>query len=304
VKDDGTVIFTPVQDEFKEGLQWIASLIEEGLIEKEALTQTDEQLLTKGSGGDVSQLGSFIGALWWSAVGTDTGEGSRAREYVGLSPLEGPEGVRISPWSGFGINMGNCVITTACEDPVPLFKMFDFMLSEEGTLRANIGEEGIDYTVPEEGKPGINGEQALYHKLKTTGGGSGTEESTRSMENVFPTNRTNAFRLGEEADYTDPETQWLQEPRLYNESAEHFAPYADEKQMYPSVVNLTSEEAEELNFLRTQINDYVTENIVLFLSGEKSFDEWDSYLAEFNNLNLDRYMQIRQEAYTRQYGED
>ncbi len=70
--------------------------------------------------------------------------------------------MRISPWSGTGVNMGNCVITTACEDPVPLFKMFDYMLSDEGTLRSQQGEEGVDYTLPEEGKTGINGKPALY----------------------------------------------------------------------------------------------------------------------------------------------
>ncbi len=245
VKEDGTVIFTPIQEEFKEGIKYIAGMIAEGLIEKEALTQTSEQLLTKGSGGDVSQIGVFTAAYWWTAVSPDTGEGSRCREYVGLSPLEGPEGVRISPWSGTGVNMGNCVITTACEDPVPLFKMFDYMLSDEGTLRSQQGEEGVDYTLPEEGKTGINGKPALYLPIPTAvKGGSGGEESTTCMPNVFPSNRTSDFRLGEQADYSDPETQWLTEPRLYNESYKYFMPYADESMMYPSAVNLTSEEAE------------------------------------------------------------
>ena len=305
VKEDGTVIFTPLQPEFKEGLQWIASLIDEGLIEKEALTQTEEQLKTKGSNLDVALLGGFTSATWWSGVGSDNGEGSRCREYSGLSPLEGPNGVRISPWAGTGFNMGNSVITTACEDPVPLFKMLDYMLSDEATLRSQIGELGVDYNEPTEGAPGINGKPALYAKIPTstsTGGTTG-DESTTAMQNVFPSNRTSDFRLGEQADYNDPETKWQQEPRLYNESATYFAPYADEHMMYPGAVNLTAEESEKINFMKTQINDYVKENIVLFLAGEKSFDtDWDSFIAEFDNLKLDEYMELRQMAYTRQYG--
>ena len=305
VKEDGTVIFTPIQPEFKEGLQWIASLIDEGLIEKEALTQTEEQLKTKGSNLDIALLGGFTSATWWSGVGSDNGEGSRCREYSGLSPLEGPNGVRISPWAGTGFNMGNSVITTACEDPVPLFKMLDYMLSDEATLRSQIGELGVDYNEPDEGAPGINGKPALYAKIptsNTTGGTTGDEADT-AMPNVFPSNRTSDFRLGEQADYSDPETQWQQEPRLYNESATYFAPYADEHMMYPGAVNLTAEESEKINFMKTQINDYVKENIVLFLAGEKSFDtDWDSFIAEFDNLNLDEYMELRQMAYTRQYG--
>lgn len=305
VKEDGTVIFTPLQPEFKEGLQWIASLIDEGLIEKEALTQTEEQLKTKGSNLDTALLGGFTSAVWWSGVGADNGEGSRCREYSGLSPLEGPNGVRISPWAGTGFNMGNSVITTACEDPVPLFKMLDYMLSDEATLRSQIGELGVDYNEPTEGAPGINGKPALYAKIPTSSSTGGTtgDESTTAMQNVFPSNRTSDFRLGEQADYSDPETQWQQEPRLYNESATYFAPYADEHMMYPGAVNLTAEESEKINFMKTQINDYVKENIVLFLAGEKSFDtDWDSFIAEFDNLNLNEYMELRQMAYTRQYG--
>ena len=305
VKEDGTVIFTPIQPEFKEGLQWIASLIDEGLIEKEALTQTEEQLKTKGSNLDIALLGGFTSATWWSGVGSDNGEGSRCREYSGLSPLEGPNGVRISPWAGTGFNMGNSVITTACEDPVPLFKMLDYMLSDEATLRSQVGELGVDYNEPDEGAPGINGKPALYAKIptsSTTGGTTGDEANT-AMPNVFPSNRTSDFRLGEQADYSDPETQWQQEPRLYNESATYFAPYADEHMMYPGAVNLTAEESEKINFMKTQINDYVKENIVLFLAGEKSFDaDWDAFIAEFDNLKLDEYMELRQMAYTRQYG--
>ena len=301
VKEDGTVIFTPIQPEFKEGLQWIASLIDEGLIEKEALTQTEEQLKTKGSNLDIALLGGFTSATWWSGVGSDNGEGSRCREYSGLSPLEGPNGVRISPWAGTGFNMGNSVITTACEDPVPLFKMLDYMLSDEATLRSQIGELGVDYNEPDEGAPGINGKPALYAKIPTSN--TTGDEANTAMPNVFPSNRTSDFRLGEQADYSDPETQWQQEPRLYNESATYFAPYADEHMMYPGAVNLTAEESEKINFMKTQINDYVKENIVLFLAGEKSFDtDWDSFIAEFDNLNLDEYMELRQMAYTRQYG--
>ena len=305
VKEDGTVIFTPIQPEFKEGLQWIASLIDEGLIEKEALTQTEEQLKTKGSNLDIALLGGFTSATWWSGVGSDNGEGSRCREYSGLSPLEGPNGVRISPWASTGFNMGNSVIPTACEDPVPLLKMLDYMLSDEATLRSQVGELGVDYNEPDEGAPGINGKPALYAKIptsNTTGGTTGDEADT-AMPNVFPSNRTSDFRLGEQADYSDPETQWQQEPRLYNESATYFAPYADEHMMYPGAVNLTAEESEKINFMKTQINDYVKENIVLFLAGEKSFDtDWDSFIAEFDNLKLDEYMELRQMAYTRQYG--
>lgn len=307
VKADGTVVFTPMEPEFKEGLQYIANMISEGLIEKEALTQNAELYLTKGSSGNTATLGAFTAATYWSALPQDDGtETSRNREYVGLSPLEGPKGVRISPWSGSGLQLGNFVITTACEDPVPLFKAFDYMMSDEGTLRSQVGIEGVEYYQPDEGKLGINGKPALYNTDPNAGNRqTGKEEYVNSMPNVFPSNRTSDFRLGEQADYDDPNTKFQNEPRLYNESHDRFMPYADEKMMYPGAVNMTSEESEKISFMSTQINDYVQENIALFLAGEKSFEnDWDAFIAEFDKLNVTEYMQIRQDAYTRQYGKN
>ena len=39
VKDDGTVIYTTVQEGYKEGIQWLHQLVEEKLVDPEAFTQ-------------------------------------------------------------------------------------------------------------------------------------------------------------------------------------------------------------------------------------------------------------------------
>jgi putative aldouronate transport system substrate-binding protein len=45
------------------------------------------------------------------------------------------------------------------------------------------------------------------------------------------------------------------------------------------------------------------ENIVAFVTGNKNLDrDWASYIAEYQRLDLPRYLELKQTAYDRQYG--
>ena len=56
--------------------------------------------------------------------------------------------------------------------------------------------------------------------------------------------------------------------------------------------------------MSTQINDYVKENIVLFLAGEKDVDaEWDAMWRSLTTSTWMSTWSLRQMAYTRQYGD-
>ena len=301
VTRDGEVIFAPTQPEFKDGMQYIAGPIEKGLIEKESLTQTDEELKVKNSNGPDPTVGVVTGGTWWISMeaGSPGQEDLRARQYVALSPLAGPNGVRISPkMSGDGYLIGHTVITSACKDPVPLFKMFDYLLGDlDMTIRINMGVEGEDWTKPGEGEVGINGKPALYKRINQPEGAL----NFNWMDNVWPSDRNSDYRLGEWADYSDPDTKWMSEPRLYNDTHDFFAPFGTDYESRFPEVNMTTEEAERNAFLKTQINDYTKEQIVAFLAGERSFDEWDAFINEYNNLGLPEYMELQNTAYTRQY---
>ena len=128
------------------------------------------------------------------------------------------------------------------------------------------------------------------------------EESTTDARNVFMANRTSDWRLGEVADYSDPETQWAQEPRLYNETNEKYFPYSDTSKKLPQSLYLLPEESSDYARLKTQIETYAKESLVAFFTGNMDIEnDWDSYVAEFEKLELPYYLEINQTAYDRQY---
>jgi len=302
LNDEKQIEFVANSEEVREGLKWIKSLIDQGLIDPTSLTQTQEQLKQVGTDPNAVLIGVAPASVWWNAFGMDQETpDQRSRNYVGLSPLEGPNRVRYAPLTGSAVSPNTLVITNACQHPEIAFRWADGLYGEEVTLRSQVGEEGVNWDQPEAGAKGINGEPALYIQKQLTD--DALNKLNSRMDNIMLANRTSDFRLAEKANYTDPETQWQVEPRLYNTTADYYVPYAADEKLVP-VLAFTEEEDRDRALYQTQINDHVKESIVMFLTGNKDLDQdWDTYVRELENLNLKEYLNILQTAYDRQYNE-
>ena len=49
----------------------------------------------------------------------------------------------------------------------------------------------------------------------------------------------------------------------------------------------------------TTIQTYVDEQMAKFILGERSFDTWDDYVKEVENLGLNQLKQIHEQSYAR-----
>ena len=133
--ENGTVNYVANTEEFREGLRFIRSLIEEELIDPVSLTITEDEahVLT---GGDVATVGVATGMAYWNVLSAND------EEYIGLSPLEGPNGVRNAFVRATGIVAGQFAITNKAENPEILFRWADAQFSEEATYFSSWGPEG------------------------------------------------------------------------------------------------------------------------------------------------------------------
>lgn len=68
---------------------------------------------------------------------------------------------------------------------------------------------------------------------------------------------------------------------------------------FPQGARLDTDESEIVTKLATDIGTYIAENYPLFLNGEKSFDEWDSYIEGLYNLKVQTVLDNYQTAYDR-----
>ena len=70
--------------------------------------------------------------------------------------------------------------------------------------------------------------------------------------------------------------------------------------MPPLFVALTDQQ--EFNELRTTLNEYVREATARFVTDDLDPQaDWDAYLAELDKIGIDRYLELVQSTYDRDY---
>ncbi|MCL2834681.1 MAG: extracellular solute-binding protein [Treponema sp.] len=298
---NGKVTFVANTEDYRAGLRYMAQLVSEGLLDPASFTQNAAQAKQIGTDPAGPRIGVFTDFVWWNFVEYNYNmPDKRADFYPALPPLKGPKGVQYSPVKGNGLNLDWAHITDHCKDPVLAFRWLDALYNQDVTEIMQFGVKGLYWDDPTPGALGINRKPALWQVLQPFP----AEGDTGSARNVFLGNRYSDLRLGQQTDWSSPSAQYDQEPKLYMETMDKYYPYRPAEGSYlPLIITHTIAESSEIARLSDQINTYTAENLVAFVTGNKNLDrDWDSYVAEFQRLDLARYLQLKQTAYDRQYG--
>jgi len=67
---------------------------------------------------------------------------------------------------------------------------------------------------------------------------------------------------------------------------------------YP-LVYLTKEEQKEVNAIEADLESYVEQMEAKFITGVEPLESWDEYVETIEHMNLERYVEIYQDAYDR-----
>ncbi|PZE22861.1 ABC transporter substrate-binding protein [Paenibacillus xerothermodurans] len=282
--------------EWKEGLKYLHKLYAEGLIAPQSFTQDRNQAKQMGENPDVPILGAALAQH--NGTFTDfNGKSGRWLEFVTAPALKGPNGIQIAASRPYGLqgqqNWGMYLITSASKHPEAAFRLADALYSNEMALRTTIGRPDVEWAWAEKGEAGIDGQPAIWKQLKVLPPGP----QNIHWSQTGPSMRTNKFRFGQVADPNNPA-----ELILYKETKEKYEPYRqDEKTVLPPLF-FTNEQATEAADLEKTINDYVKEMIARFVTGDVNIDsDWETYLKNLEDMNLQRYLEIYQLAYDAKY---
>ncbi len=134
---EDTLRFSPQEDEFREGLFYLQSLYEKGLLHPLQF-KLDSRGLTALATDPENILGAFS-ASHLSDVFTES-DSNRFSHFTHLAPLNGAHTVPqlAVPWPA-------AAISSFTEYPNEAFALLDLMFSEEAFLISLYGEEGIDW---------------------------------------------------------------------------------------------------------------------------------------------------------------
>ena len=181
-----------------------------------------------------------------------------------------------------------CVTTDAAKDQAKLdaiATIFDYMLSEEGSLLLTWGEEGVTFTTNADGTKSLT----EYGNEQITLPDESKPQQYKMYGNVsagFPS-------------FGNFDVDLATRDEWYNESAKVWAD-ADFSLNYPGTISLTPEQnarLQEWTGDSSQLGSYITEMKIKFITGEEPLSNFDTYLANLETMGIQNIVDIYQEAY-------
>jgi len=295
--DNGKVVYSPIEEGYREGLRYLRKLYDEGLIYPESFTQDMNAQVNINESGEYPVIGAFLAQRPGYANDLKTLPNSKKWEqYQSLAPLKGPDGKVIAAWNPFAqYQTGVASITKDCKYPEAAFRLIDYIATPEGTLRTAEGVEGNGWRKATADEKGIDGRPAKFAQItegKTENSGWGQ---------LCGLVRTPDFVLSyayQQDPYADDVVPLVgRQIVMYKGSLEHQKVTQPFESILPELY-YSQEQIDELALLKTTITDNVKSSIVRFVTGDMDIEkDWESYLNQMRDLGIERYLEIVQSAY-------
>lgn len=273
-QETGEPIFIPADERYKEAVQFFEKLYAEGIMDQEYFTQDGSQSDAKLKNEEVSLVGT--GIAWEVSSATNP----HSDEYVPMLPLAGPRGDRyVRGNDGIIIYRRNeFTVTTACEHPEIAMRWADYYSSDDISIQSYWGPFGealekaddgtITFLNPPEGKTG----DVWYWEITCRDYGPKYVSPETEAKIQLPADSGDGAKLACDEDFKE----FVAQP-------------------YPQV-NYTPEQMDEISKLTVDIYKYVKESWANWIVNGGIENDWDGYIAQLNQMGLERLMEIYQEA--------
>jgi putative aldouronate transport system substrate-binding protein len=298
VLDGSKVAFGPAQDGWRKGLQYMASLFKDGLVDSGAFTQNRDAVKALGDNADAPIVGAAT-MLHPAILNTPDQADGRDQKYDPVPPLTGPDGTSYASFNLTSSPGATFVITNKAtpEVQVAAIKMLDYFFTEGGAITTFFGPEGGEWKKPAEGDlaldPKVN---PLYVQIP--------RDPNKPIPNL------GWFALAQYAFDTDFRGAQVQpmdihkmtgyERRLF-EATVLYQGHEPKDKVFPYwLIWVPADQSEEVAQLQTNLTSYVTQSEAEFATGQRDINDdaaWADYLANLESLGLPRYLELYQAAY-------
>lgn len=310
---DGHVTASYIQDGWFEAVDYIKDLVAEDLLLPESFTYGRPDIVAAAADGK-----NRVGCLFDSSLGFLGSASVETRlQYTCNDPLTGPEGVRTVAYAQSTTTIA-WAVTTYCEQPELAFRVGDFMFSEEGFLRGRFGNEGEQWITVEDylkDHPGAEIKasfETLGYEAKYLFDFPGVNDVLGKVQNVnwFDKSPYYSGDIENQGGYiykdengnlvTGYENSGAVRQNLATGVYQSLKPDAN---TYCPTLNFSAAEIEELGEIRNNLKTFVNQQRTLYVLGQEAsfLDDKDAFLAELNNIGLERFLELADVAYQRQY---
>lgn len=274
---DGQFHYGPYEDNLKDYLTMMCQWYEEGLIYPDFYSDNNGNSTTSGL-----ITNNTCGIFWLSAAYITEYEAQMGMSDIILpiSDAVKEEGQVTHMTSNDNDPIGCLVITTGCRDLELAVRFMNWWYTDEGTVLANYGVEGLTFEYGENG-------EILWSELIT----DNTELSTDGALALYTASRDSMPYVYDDTKY---DTLYA---AVQVEAGKIWMNNDDGAYTLPS--DFEFDKQEDALVLMGDIATYVNESILQFIIGDRDLAEFDAYLENLKALGIEDVL----EAYTNQYKE-
>ena len=279
MNQNGTVVYSPITNEWRQYLQTMHDWYQKGLINPDFMTASpyfvDMELVTSGTSGA------------WFSMYTMPSLYEQSAEGMNVAPVAVPvqnEGddahLRV-----VNQTVKACIAIAAdCEYPEIAMQYLDYLFTEEGSLLANYGTENESFVYDEEGNP------VFTDKILNNPEGLGYMQAL--VNDALPPEKLPSFYDWTRELATIPAKDQLSYD-VWSSTGEDW--------VMPASLALTAEESRESAKIYADIETYFNECTAKFIIGtlDVNGDDWDTYVKNIQGMNIERCVEIRQDALNR-----
>lgn len=279
--EDGKLTTSYLQPAYKEGLRYMRSLVQEGLLDPVSFTQDDSQLRAMVDDQEIAKVGVFA---FTSITLLDVNTSKWIDDYAPLPPLTGPEGVRYASVSLMSSDP-QWHVSKDARNPELAFRVGDWFANPEIWPTERYGVEGVEWEYNAEDPTLINELINIW-----------TTDQNSHWHVAHPTynyDTMDKFIPGYEEDY------WRN--RIRTAVAEYAKARPDDSTVIGSLV-YTDEELDQISEISSTLSTYVKECKTRFITGDMDIDgEWDAFQKEVKNIGVEKLLKTAQAAWDRMH---
>ena len=273
---DGQVQFSPELDGYRDYIAMMADWYAAGLISPDFATKA------VSSNTPTDDIVGGQAAMYWSSTTAMTTLASY--EECDVQPIPAPvlnagDLTHYDNVNASYVGRGT-IISANCEYPELAAQLLDYLYSDDGILLAAYGVEGVSFEYDDNGTPQIT-DLVMNNP-------DGLDFSICVIKYMSSTDCPTLQSMGRYTQaYTEAQIKSMDIWRMTGES-----------HLVPGTV-WEDDNKSQFNTLMTDIEIYMLENILPFVMGERSMDQWDEFITELDSqfgADIETCTELYQEA--------
>lgn len=277
---DGEIHLGYAETEYKDVLVFLNKLYEEGLLDPDFISNDDNlcrsNLANGVSGVAVGPSGGYIGNIL-----TSVEEENPEFNLTGFGPLVAEKGdIPMSGHYDNAVKGPALVMTTQCENKEAAAKFMNYGYTEEGHLLLNFGVEGESYEM-------VDGYPTYTEWITNNPEGLSMQQALQKYTMSWDDGPMVQDRAYMEQYAARPQQQAALERWSNTTAAQYQVPN----------LSIAEENQAEYNKLWADIDTYISEMFVQYITGQASLDDFETeYLGQLEKMGISRVLELQQDA--------